>query len=255
MLFSVASLVLLAAEVAPAWAHPAPNPIEMIRRAPNPGVVYTKCARPNTLALAFDDGPYQYTQRLVDILNAAGAKATFFFTGTLYGCIYNQASAVRNAYNSGHQISSHTWTHANLGNLQGNAITQEMQRLEQAFVNIFGKKPAYMRPPYLATGGQVLNTMRSLGYKVITNDIDAGDWNGKSPQQSQSEFTRAGAGGNGHIPLMHETYQGTVEVLVPWLINWAKQNNLALVTVADCLGDSGGAYQPGNFQGNGQNRC
>lgn len=61
------------------------------------------------LALAYDDGPYQYTSELVDILDAAGAKATFFFTGTLYGCIYNQASAVQKAYNSGHQVASHTW--------------------------------------------------------------------------------------------------------------------------------------------------
>lgn len=142
-----------------------------------------------------------------------------------------------------------------MGNLQASVITQEMQKVEQAFVNIFGKKPTYMRPPYLATGGQVLSTMRTLGYKVITDDVDAGDWNNKTPQQSQQEFINAGAGGNGHIPLMHETYQSTVEVLVPWLINWAKQNNLKLVTVADCLGDAGGAYLPTTFTGNGQNKC
>ncbi|TLS23687.1 uncharacterized protein PpBr36_06600 [Pyricularia pennisetigena] len=250
----LATSLLLAADVV-VFARPTPSPLDIFRRAPNPGVVYTQCARPGTLALAFDDGPYTYTQKLVDTLNAAGGKATFFFTGTLYGCIYNQASAVRNAYNSGHQISSHTWSHANLGNLQPSAITQEMQKLEQAFVNIFGRKPAYMRPPYLSTGGQTLNTMRTLGYKVITNDIDSGDWNRETPQQSQAKFQSAGAGGNGHIPLMHETYESTVNVLVPWLINWARQNNLKLVTVADCLGDAGGAYQSGTFPGNGQNTC
>ena len=112
-----------------------------------------------------------------------------------------------------------------------NDLNTQMTRLEQAVVNIIGKKPTYMRPPYLATGGNVLPVMRNLNYKVITNDIDTGDWNNQSPQQSQQLFTRAGAGGNGHIPLMHETYQSTVDTLVPWLINWAKQNNLKLVTV------------------------
>jgi len=76
-----ASIVL----VAWATAHPIFNPIQMIERSANPGVVITKCAKPNTLALAFDDGPFTYTQKLVDTLNAAGAKGTFFFTGTLYG--------------------------------------------------------------------------------------------------------------------------------------------------------------------------
>ena len=88
-----------------------------------------------------------------------------------------------------------------------------------------------MRPPYLATGGNVLSTMKTLGYRVITDDVDAGDWNGLSAQQSEAKFTQAGAGGQGHIPLMHETYSSTVNTLVPWLINWAKSNNLKLVTV------------------------
>ena len=75
------------------------------------------------LALAYDDGPYQYTQKLVDTLTAGGARGTFFVTGTLYGtdssrtevledlvisssyitltllgCIYNQRTALQNAY-------------------------------------------------------------------------------------------------------------------------------------------------------------
>jgi hypothetical protein len=29
----------------------------------------------------------------------------------------------------------------------------------------------------------------------------------------------------------HEVYAGTVNTLTPWLINWAKNNNLKLVTV------------------------
>jgi peptidoglycan/xylan/chitin deacetylase (PgdA/CDA1 family) len=78
-------------------------------KGPHPGVVIQQCSKPGMLALAYDDGPYIYTSELVDILDAAGAKATFFWTGTLYGCIYGQAAAVKKAYASGHQIASHTW--------------------------------------------------------------------------------------------------------------------------------------------------
>jgi peptidoglycan/xylan/chitin deacetylase (PgdA/CDA1 family) len=102
---SVAAL-LLAVGVA---AYPIESPIEVMRRAASPGVVYTKCTTPGVLALAYDDGPYQYTSELVDILDKAGAKGTFFWTGTLYGCIYNQKAAVQKAFASGHQIASHTW--------------------------------------------------------------------------------------------------------------------------------------------------
>ncbi|RYP15312.1 hypothetical protein DL765_005793 [Monosporascus sp. GIB2] len=219
-----------------------PSPIDLIRRDHPLGTVITKCAKPGVLALAFDDGPYQYPQKLVDTLNAAG-------------CIYNHRTAVKNAYDSGHQIASHTWTHPPVGSLGASQLQSELTRLENAYVNIFGKKPAYLRPPYLETSGSVMNVARQMNYVVVTNDIDSGDWNNQSPQQSQQRFIQAGAGGNGHIPLMHETYDSTVSVLVPWLINWAKQNNLRLVTVAECLNDAGGAYQPGNFTGDGRNSC
>ncbi|KAF2199520.1 glycoside hydrolase/deacetylase [Delitschia confertaspora ATCC 74209] len=236
-------------------ASPVASPLEAFKRAgPAAGQVITKCSTTGTLALAFDDGPYQYTQKLVDTLNAAGAKGTFFVTGTLYGCIYNQKTALQNAYNSGHQIASHTWTHpSNFGSLSTADLTSQMQKLETALVNIIGKKPTYMRPPYLATGSNVLSTMKTLGYRVITDDIDSGDWNNNTPQQSEALFTKAGAGGNGHIPLMHETYATTVNTLVPWLINWAKTNNLRIVTVAECLGDAGGAYASGT--GSSQTTC
>jgi hypothetical protein len=155
-------------------------------------------------------------------------------TRTPIGCIYGQRTALQNAYKAGHQIASHTWSHpSNFGSMSASELNSQMTRLETALVNIIGVKPTYMRPPYLATGGSVLSTMKSLGYRVVTDDVDAEDWNGKTPAQSEQKFSQAGAGGNGHIPLMHETYQGTVETLTPWLINWAKSNNLKLVTVGE----------------------
>jgi peptidoglycan/xylan/chitin deacetylase (PgdA/CDA1 family) len=129
-------------------------------------------------------------------------------------------------------------THANLANLGTSQIQTEMTKVEQEFVNIFGKKPAYMRPPNLATSSSMLSVMNQMGYAVVTDDIDAGDWNKQTAQQSEQKFSQAGAGGDGHIPLMHETYDSTVNTLVPWLINWAKTNNLKIVTVGtwqDCV--------------------
>ncbi|KAI4666092.1 uncharacterized protein J4E78_003559 [Alternaria triticimaculans] len=246
---------IVAAFTAVAIAGPIPEPLDMMKRAgPAAGQVITKCANPGQIALAYDDGPSQYTQKLVDTLTAGGAKGTFFVTGSLYGCIYNQKTALQNAHKAGHQIASHTWSHpSNFGSLSTNDLTSQMTRLEQALVNIIGVKPTYMRPPYLATGGNVLPTMKTLGYRVITDDVDSGDWNGKTPQQSQQVFQQAGTSGNGHIPLMHETYASTVNTLTPWLINWAKNNGLKMVTVAECLGDAQGAYKSGTP--NGQGTC
>lgn len=62
-----------------------PNPVEVFKRAHTAGTVINKCSKPGVLALAYDDGPYQYTSSLVDTLDKAGVKGTFFLTGTLYG--------------------------------------------------------------------------------------------------------------------------------------------------------------------------
>src|SRR3569833_2113214 len=106
MLFASVAALALAAVAA---AKPVPNPIEVIKRAPNPRGVSRRCTQPGVLALAYDVGPHTYTQQLVEMLNKAGVKGTFFWTGTLYGCIYKQPAAIKAASAGGHQVASHTW--------------------------------------------------------------------------------------------------------------------------------------------------
>jgi hypothetical protein len=48
-----------------------------------PGIEH--CTKPGTIALTFDDGPYNFTSHLLDVLAAYGAKATFFITGNNLG--------------------------------------------------------------------------------------------------------------------------------------------------------------------------
>ena len=102
-------LLLLGLAATSSFGLPTNDTLGMSALLPDPGVVITKCSSPGMIALAYDDGPYSYTSQLVNTLDASGAKATFFFTGTLYGCIYNRAADVKKAYSSGHQIASHTW--------------------------------------------------------------------------------------------------------------------------------------------------
>ena len=152
------------------------------------------------------------------------------------GCIFNQSTAIKNAYDTGHQIASHSWSHPqDFGTLSTEDLTFQMTRLEDALAHIIGRKPTYMRPPFLATGGNVLPTMATLGYRVITDDVDSMDWNGFTVEQSQQQFIAAGTSGDGHIPLMHETFETTVNQLVPWLLDFATQNNLTIVTVGEYI--------------------
>jgi peptidoglycan/xylan/chitin deacetylase (PgdA/CDA1 family) len=170
--------------------------------------------------LTFDDGPWQYEKDIVATLNSAGVKGTFFVTGTLYNCIYSQATQLKATMAAGHQIGSHTWSHADLSTKSAADAKLEMTKLETAFANILGVKPTYMRPPNGSSGGQAVNVLKELGYRIVKWDIDSGDWNKQTPASSEQKFSSSGAGS--HIPLMHETIPTTSSTLLPWVINWAK---------------------------------
>jgi peptidoglycan/xylan/chitin deacetylase (PgdA/CDA1 family) len=208
----------------------------LVRRngtGPAPGTIITQCSVANTIALTFDDGPYNYEASLLNTLEAAGAKATFFVTGTLYNCIYTQSKVLKQAFAAGHQIGSHTWDHKNLDTQSAADVTTEMTKLEVAFANILGIKPTYMRPPSGATSSTMQTVLKGLGYRIVKWDIDSNDWNKYTPAQSEAKFTGAGSGN--HIALMHEPVQTTSQTLAPWVINWAKGKGLKMVT--ECLGD------------------
>jgi peptidoglycan/xylan/chitin deacetylase (PgdA/CDA1 family) len=56
----------------------APTPFE--KRATT-ATIYSTCSVPGTIALTFDDGPYQYTWALAETLKNEGITATFFMNG------------------------------------------------------------------------------------------------------------------------------------------------------------------------------
>lgn len=101
--------------------HPSPhapaktNPKLMNRPKPG-GVPYGQliktCKDPGTVALTFDDGPFQYTSGLLDILKSnGGIRATFFVNGKNAGDLNDQAmkDTIRRMMADGHQIGSHTY--------------------------------------------------------------------------------------------------------------------------------------------------
>jgi len=89
-------------------------------------------------------------------------------------------------HNEGHQLGSHTWTHANLSTVTETTRRYEMIRNEQAFLSILGRYPTYMRPPYISCSAACKATMAALGYHVVSWDLDTNDYNNATPQLIQN---------------------------------------------------------------------
>ncbi|EUC57503.1 chitin deacetylase [Rhizoctonia solani AG-3 Rhs1AP] len=201
--------------------------------------VYTTCTQPKTLAITFDDGPNTYTKTIVDTLDKAGGKATFFFNGKNYNCIYDTTNADRAkyAYDHGHQVASHTWAHLHLPTLTDAQITSEFQRTNDAIKKITGAVPAFVRPPFGEHNTNVQNIAGSFGQSLVTWDLDSQDWNGASVAQIEATYkARIDANPNGILTLNHEVYAGSAQQVLPWAINYAKSKGYKLATVAECVG-------------------
>ncbi|KAJ7306890.1 carbohydrate esterase family 4 protein, partial [Mycena albidolilacea] len=200
-------------------------------------------------------GPYDYLRTISDLFTNAGAKATFFFNGNNYDCIYaaKRIADIKYAYAAGHQIGSHTWSHADLTTLSTDQIKDGMYRVEEALSRILGIKPAFMRPPFGAYNGNVQSIAAGRGQNLALWDWDTEDADGATVAFSKNVYDQiASQKPKNALVLEHETVPTTSSQLIPYAIQlfqskgynaspsffvWVfSKRKFQLVTMAECLG-------------------
>src|SRR5690606_34583371 len=139
------------------------------------------CTVPGVVALTYDDGPFAYTSELLDMLAQYNAKATFFVNALTWdGRIDDVAkpwpAVMARMHAEGHQVGSHTYSHADMSVVDEPEKVRQMVDLEAAFTKLIGRIPTYMRPPYLSCDAGCQNIMTRLGYHIIDTDLDTKDW-------------------------------------------------------------------------------
>jgi peptidoglycan/xylan/chitin deacetylase (PgdA/CDA1 family) len=141
------------------------------------------------------------------------------------------------AYDKGHQIGSHTWAHEDLTTLNWDQIHDQMWRTELAVIRITGAYPAFMRPPYGAYNSLVLQASYIRGQSLVLWDTDTGDSEGASVASQKSVIDGiVKRHPSKALVLQHETYQPTVDQVLPYALTKLKAAGYQLVTVAECLG-------------------
>lgn len=132
------------------------------------------CPKAKQWALTFDDGPSNYTSDLLDMLDTANVKVTFCVMGAH---VRKYPEILKRAYESGHHIASHTYSHPHLMSLSNEEIIAEMKATEEAIVDAIGVKPTYMRPPFGEADDRVKGLMKAMGYKILLWNADPTDYN------------------------------------------------------------------------------
>lgn len=189
------------------------------------------CSVDKCVALTFDDGPTPYTDRLLGLLNDAGAKATFFMIGNKVAA--NPIGAKRVA-EAGMEIGNHTWEHPNMTTIPPQYVPDQLSKAQDAIRSATGQTPILWRPPGGLTDDAVNAVAAKEGLAGILWDVIPFDWINDSNTDA-TRYMMMTQIKPGSVVLLHDVYSSTVD-LVEQFIPVLKANGYHLVTVSQLLG-------------------
>lgn len=180
------------------------------------------------IALTFDDGPSAAnTTRLLDGLKARGVHATFFMVGEM---VKNNPAIVKRAWQEGHQICNHTYSHAILTSISDSAIKSEISKTDSALDKAIGYDLNYsLRPP---GGGYSDRVLKAVGVPCYYWSVDTRDWESRNATSAYNQFIKAAR--NGSIVLMHDLY-GTSVTAALNAIDTLKAQGYEFVTLNELM--------------------
>ncbi len=113
------------------------------------------------IALTFDDGPNgQMMPAFLDYLKEENVKATFFVIGVHVPTYKN---VIKRAYDEGHEIGNHSYSHINLTELSKDQMLAEIEKCQVEVELVTGERPKFFRPPFLAVN-DLMNENIDLPY-------------------------------------------------------------------------------------------
>ncbi|MGN1401163.1 MAG: polysaccharide deacetylase family protein [Bacillus sp. (in: firmicutes)] len=179
------------------------------------------------IALTFDDGPHKMnTPAILDALKKYNAKATFYVIGQRAA---DASEIVKAAYDAGHEIGIHTWTHPNLAKLPKEDILTEVTDTAELITSITGTAPKTIRPPYGAYNSMVQSL---IDVPIVNWSVDTLDWKHRNTSRV-IEIVRNNVK-NGSIILMHDIY-GTSAAAVETIVSELVSEGYEFVTVSELL--------------------
>ena len=111
--------------------------------------------------------------KIMDILEKHNVKATFFLVGSW---IDDNKEYTKKISAKGHELGSHSNTHANIKEISKKDIENELEITRTKIKEVTGVDTMLFRPPYGDTDSKSLKVCEELGYKVVKWDLDSTDW-------------------------------------------------------------------------------
>lgn len=171
----------------------------------------------------------EYVVPMLDVLDEAGAKCTFFVGGSWARA--NEATLLE-IVNRGHEIGNHGYSHLDHSKLSEDSNVKEIQKSENIIYEITGLNTRLFAPPSGAFNSITVQSAEKIGYRTIMWTRDTIDWRDKNADIIHTRATKNMKPGD--FVLMHPT-KATLEALPKILAQISKLNYRA-VSVSECLG-------------------
>lgn len=187
----------------------------------------------NSVALTFDDGPDPvFTPRLLDLLREKHVKASFFVVGER---VVQYPEIVRRAWEEGHLIANHSWTHRNLFCfLTPGRLRLEIERGSEAIRQCCGFRPRYFRSPVGLRHPLLRAALNRAGLEYISWKIRSWDTLTSDPQKLSRHILSQVTGGE--IILLHDRLPRGSEAMLkmlPGLIDKLRERGFNFVLAGD----------------------
>lgn len=190
---------------------------------------YSDYAGQKIVALTFDDGPGPYTERLLDELQARGARATFFVLGTR---VDSYPQLIRRMAAEGHVVGNHSNAHNTLQRMDLVGVRTEMGRCAEKIEKLLGYRPSLMRCPGGNSSSVVEEYAKEANIPIIYWGVDTRDWESRNKDAILNIAKKSIK--DGSIVLMHDIYSTTVDAAVE-LMDWLIAEGYTMVTVPELL--------------------
>lgn len=184
------------------------------------------------VALTFDDGPGALTGQLLDVLGAAGARATFNVLG---GRVSGREELLRRTLREGHEIGNHGVDHECLAG-RPLAAHRQIRRTNAAVVDAVGCRPRIFRAPYGAVSPAVIATARLSRMRTLGWNVDPRDY--ETPGEDAIYERVVGGVGPGSIVLLHDDRRALEQTVfaVERILVTLRERGYRFVTVSELLG-------------------
>jgi peptidoglycan/xylan/chitin deacetylase (PgdA/CDA1 family) len=192
----------------------------------------------NAAALTFDDGPSPDTERILDILGAHEARATFFMIGREVESFPGIAQRV---LAEGHEVGNHSYSHPSYLFQSASETHVQISRTQSVITETIGVRPQMARPPYGVRTPAYFRATRALDLRTVQWDVAGFDWKRITPRQIADNVLRKAQPGS--IILLHDgdsagknARKNTVEAL-PLIIRGLRDRELQIAPLSQLLLD------------------